>query len=93
MNIEYHTVIGVIAWVLTSATLIPQLLKVIKNKKLSEFSTPTLLMLFTGNGLWVYYGILIGDWPIIVTNLFSVLLNCTIAIFRYTHQNDYKIYS
>ena len=44
MNIEYHTVIGVIAWVLTSATLIPQLLKVIKNKNLSEFSTPTLLM-------------------------------------------------
>jgi MtN3 and saliva related transmembrane protein len=93
MSIEYNTIIGVIAGVLTSAALIPQLLKAIKHKRLHEFSSPTLLLLFLGNGLWVYYGVLISDWPVILTNLFSVLLNCTIVIFRYAHKNDYENYS
>ena len=56
MNTE--TTVGVAASACTAASLLPQLTKVLKEKKAESISLGMLLVLFAGLGLWMYYGIL-----------------------------------
>lgn len=41
-----------------------------------------LIVLMIGLVLWVWYGVEKTDWPIIVTNAFSFVVNLAIAILR-----------
>jgi MtN3 and saliva related transmembrane protein len=70
--------IGIIAGICTGVSLLPQLIKIIKEKKADDISYLTLFILLTGLAGWVWYGILIEDYPIIITNSFSFLVNFAI---------------
>ncbi len=87
MNNE--TIIGVAASACTAASLIPQLTKVLKEKKAENVSLVMLVVLFIGLGLWVYYGLLKKDLIIILSNSFSFIINVLLAIFaiRYKQSN------
>ena len=85
MNTE--TIIGVAASACTAASLIPQLTKVVREKKAENVSLWMLLVLFAGLGLWVYYGILKTDWIIIVSNSFSFIVNLLLAVFTIKYKN------
>lgn len=74
--------IGILAGVLTSISAIPQVVKIIKDKKVEDISIGMFLTLVCGIGVWVYYGILRNDWPVIITNAISLLINLTI-LFLY----------
>jgi MtN3 and saliva related transmembrane protein len=74
-----ETLIGIIASICTSAALLPQLVKLIKEKKSDDISLLMLVSLFAGLGLWVWYGILRNDLIIIFANSFSFSLNLAIA--------------
>jgi MtN3 and saliva related transmembrane protein len=73
-------IIGLIAGVFTASSLMPQLIKIIKEKKAEDLSLAMLITLMTGVCLWIYYGILRDDLPILLTNSFSLLLNITVVI-------------
>ena len=66
---------GLAAGVLTAASMLPQLLKTIKTREVKELSVYIFILLIIGTGLWVYYGVLKNDFPLIITNAFSFLLN------------------
>lgn len=70
--------IGTIAGVLVSISMLPQLYKLLKAKKAEDVSTYMLIILLSGVALWIYYGILKHEIPIIATNAFSFLLNSAI---------------
>jgi MtN3 and saliva related transmembrane protein len=71
-------IIGIVAGTCTSISLLPQLLKILKEKKAENISTLYLLVLLVGLILWVWYGIRREDIPIIATNGVSILLNLSI---------------
>ena len=73
-------VVGIIAGTLTSIASIPQLVKIIQKKKVEDISLGMVLFLIMGISVWVYYGILRSDWPVIITNSFSLLVNITLLI-------------
>ena len=77
MDIE---VLGLVAGGITSVAMMPQLIKVIKEKNAEDISVAMLLVLITGLSLWVWYGILQNELPIILSNSFSVLVNITLLI-------------
>ncbi|WP_147205013.1 SemiSWEET family sugar transporter [Segetibacter aerophilus] len=79
-------VIGIVAGIFTSASLLPQLVKIIKEKKVEDLSMTMFFSLLIGIILWVVYGILREDWPIIVTNSFSVLLNLFILVLKFKYR-------
>lgn len=87
---EIAGVIGIVAGVFTSVSLLPQLIKIVREKRVEELSMSMFISLLIGLSLWVYYGILRKDMPIIVTNGFSVLLNICILFlrFKYSKNND-----
>ena len=70
-----ENVLGIIAGVLTSVSMIPQLVKVIRDKDVEDISLLMLLVLVSGLSLWVWYGIVKEEWPIILSNSFAVLVN------------------
>jgi MtN3 and saliva related transmembrane protein len=75
-----ENILGIIAGILTSAAMLPQLIKVLKEKNADDISWVMLLVLISGLSLWVWYGFLQDELPIILSNAFSVLLNTTILI-------------
>lgn len=79
------TIAGIAASVLTGTSMLPQLVKIIKEKKAEDISYAMLGVLFVGLCLWVYYGILKNDLIIIISNGFSAVVNLCIAglSFRY----------
>jgi MtN3 and saliva related transmembrane protein len=74
-------VIGIVAGVFTATSMLPQLIKVIKEKKAGDISLLMLVVLLTGISLWIVYGVLKKDWPIIGTNAFSLLINIFMIIY------------
>ncbi|SMO92669.1 MtN3 and saliva related transmembrane protein [Chryseobacterium rhizoplanae] len=73
-------VLGIIAGFLTSVSMIPQLVKVIKEKNVEDISLVMLLVLISGLSLWVWYGIKKDELPIILSNGFAVLVNVSLLI-------------
>ena len=79
-------IIGLTAGVFTATSLFPQLVKIIKEKKAEDISVPMLLILMTGLSLWIYYGTLIKDLPLILTNSFSLCFNLLIIFFKWKYK-------
>jgi len=72
---ELQQVVGMGAGAFTAISLLPQLIKILKERKAQDISLFYLFVLLTGLGLWIWYGILKEDLPIIITNIVSALLN------------------
>ena len=85
-------IIGIAASLLTAISLLPQLIKIWKDKKAEDVSIGMLLVLFSGLCLWVWYGIKISDQIIIAANGFSILINiCVLSLtLIYKNKNSKK---
>ncbi len=75
-----ENILGTVAGVLTSVAMLPQLIKVMKEKNAEDLSLVTLMVLIVGLSLWVWYGILKEEWPIILSNGFAVMVNLTLLV-------------
>lgn len=78
------SVIGGLAGVLTTVAIIPQIVKAVRTKQVDDISPIFLSILIIGLGLWVFYGLLISDIPIILTNGVSFTLNGIMLFLYYT---------
>lgn len=80
------TAVGVTASFFTTLSLVPQLLKLYKEKKAQNISMGMLSVLLAGLVFWILYGVLQEDWIIIVSNALSLLINVTTIVLarRYT---------
>ena len=87
-SVAITKVVGITAGVFTGASMVPQLIKIIQEKKASQVSVLMLVVLIIGLGLWVWYGFLKEDWPIILTNLFSLAINLTMIFLRYKYRDN-----
>ena len=77
---HYSQYVGIAAGILTGVSLLPQLIKIIKEKKANSISFVMLAVLLAGLCVWIVYGVLKKDFPIIVTNSFSLLTNIIIVV-------------
>lgn len=80
--------IGIAAGVLTGTSLLPQLIKIIREKKANGVSAGMLIVLLAGLLLWVWYGIMRDDWPLIVTNAFSLIANVIILVLMFIYRKN-----
>ncbi len=78
--VQTETIIGIIASSATAASMIPQLIKIVREKKAEDVSLLMPFILLGGLCCWVWYGLLKNDWIIIISNSFSVLVNVGIVI-------------
>jgi MtN3 and saliva related transmembrane protein len=79
---DWTTLLGFLAGALTTISFCPQLVKTWQTKSAGDVSLGMLLTFSAGVLLWLLYGILLGAWPIIITNLITVLLTVTILVLK-----------
>ncbi len=75
-------ILGLAAGFITTLGYAPQIVKGYRTGRMDDVSIfmPTLLML--GLGLWLSYGIVVSDFPIILWNAVAVVLNFIIIMMK-----------
>jgi MtN3 and saliva related transmembrane protein len=76
------TIIGLLAGTLTTIAFLPQLIKTLKLKETKDLSLWMYIILCTGVFLWLVYGLLIKDLPIIAANGISLVLASIILFYK-----------
>ena len=80
--------IGYLAATVTTASILPQLLKIVRTKSANDISIWMFLVYFAGDSLWFYYGCLMKSVPIMLSNLAALMVIFTIILLtkKYTHK-------
>ena len=79
-------IVGFFAGALTTVSYIPQAIKIWKSKSTKDLSLITFLLLILGLSLWLTYGILLKDLPLIIANAVAISLIFVILL----HKLKYK---
>lgn len=87
MSTQY---IGLSAAALTALSLVPQLVKVWKDRDTGEISLLWLLTLCGGLALWTWYGFVLDDLPLILSSAFSLTVNSMLIILYFRFGNNRK---
>lgn len=74
------TWIGLTAGALTTLAFVPQVVRTWRMKTARDLSLGTFGMLAAGVSLWLVYGLLLDDVPIILTNLVTLLLVMSVLV-------------
>ena len=76
------TLIGLIAALFTTVSLLPQLFKIYKTKSTKDISTGMFTLFGAGVLLWFVYGVFVNDLPIIVANSLAFIQASVILFFK-----------
>jgi MtN3 and saliva related transmembrane protein len=78
-------IIGLVAASLTTFAFLPQSLRAIKTKHTKDLSLPMLIMLEIGVVIWIIYGALISDIPLLAANLVSIIFVTITLVLKLKH--------
>jgi MtN3 and saliva related transmembrane protein len=76
------TWIGIAAAILTTTAFAPQAIKVWRTRSTRDVSLAMFLLMVTGIVLWLVYGLLIGDLPLIAANAVTLVLAGAILVAK-----------
>ncbi len=74
--------IGLVAAVLTSASFIPQALRVIKTKDTSGISLIMYSMFVLGVVLWTIHGVIIKDAAVLFANIVTFVFSSIVLVYK-----------
>jgi MtN3 and saliva related transmembrane protein len=69
-----HDWIGSVAAMLTTTAFIPQVIQVWRTRHTKDISLGMYMIFTSGVALWAIYGWMIASWPVVVANVFTLLL-------------------
>jgi MtN3 and saliva related transmembrane protein len=76
---------GTIGAVLTTVCWLPQASKIIRDRDTSAISLGATAAFTVGIGFWLIYGLALVDWPLIVSNVVTLLLMIIILALKLRH--------
>ncbi len=85
MVINYIALIGLLAGACTTLSFLPQVIKTVKMKETRDISLSMYIILAAGILLWIIYGMLIHDLPVVLANSISFALASTIIFLKIKH--------
>jgi MtN3 and saliva related transmembrane protein len=74
--------LGYAAAFLTTGSFIPQAFLTLKTRDVSGISLGMYSAFTAGVALWLAYGVVLRDWPIIVANTITLVLAATILVTK-----------
>ena len=74
--------LGYLAGFLTVVSFLPQVIRVWKTKEVEDLSFRMFVLLIAAGALWITYGVLTKDWPVIATNAGTVTFNAAILVAK-----------
>ena len=82
MDVEW---LGLAAGFLTTVAFLPQLVKAWNTKSTKDISLPTFIIFCLGILLWLVYGLIIGNLPVIAANFASIIIAAGILVLKIKH--------
>ncbi|MFQ5353324.1 MAG: SemiSWEET transporter [Thermodesulfobacteriota bacterium] len=76
------TIIGLVAAVCTTFSFIPQALKIMKLKETRDLSLLMCISLEAGIFLWLIYGLLLGNLPIVLANSITLIFTTIVLVLK-----------
>ncbi len=76
------TIVGVAAGMCSMISFAPQIGKILKTKSAEGVSLKMFSVTVTAFVLWTIYGMLLGSWPIAVSNFICLCMAITILALR-----------
>ncbi|MBH0238466.1 SemiSWEET transporter [Methylobrevis albus] len=73
-TVALSAVIGSAAALITTLCWLPQAFKIVRERNASSISAPAYGALAFGVALWLVYGLMIGEVPVIAANAVTLLL-------------------
>ncbi len=74
--------LGLIAGTLTTVAFVPQVVQAWRTRSTHDISLGMFSLFSTGVVLWLFYGIHLGAWPIILANIVTLVLSLTILYLK-----------
>ena len=71
--------LGYVAGAITVTSFLPQVVRAWRTRQTRDLSLSSLALLMTAGSLWILYGALSRDWPVVVTNGGMVALLAMLA--------------
>jgi MtN3 and saliva related transmembrane protein len=81
------TIIGLLAATGTTISFLPQVIKTWKSKSAKDLSLSMFLIFCTGTLLWLIYGLMVNDFPVIVANAVTLMLSLTLLYFKLRYKD------
>ena len=85
MRFDWTTIIGLIAAVCTTCSFLPQVIKILRSKRTRDVSLWMYSILTTGLFLWLVYGFILNDVPLIAANSVSFTLSLCVLVLKIRH--------
>jgi MtN3 and saliva related transmembrane protein len=82
------SVVGTAAALCSIASFAPQMIKIWRERDASSVSLKTYSLTVAGFVLWTSYGILIGAWPLIVSNACALGMSATVLALKWRFGRD-----
>ncbi|MBN2545428.1 MAG: SemiSWEET transporter [Spirochaetes bacterium] len=79
---NWTILLGFSAAILTTISFLPQLIKTIRTKHTKDLSFGMYSLLTSGIFLWMIYGLLRKDIPVIIANAVALLLSLIVFIYK-----------
>ena len=82
MNFSWISIIGLLAAFCTTWAFLPQVIKIIRSRDTKAISLSMYSIFFTGILLWLIYGLIIKDIPLIAANGITFILSGIVLILK-----------
>ncbi len=82
---NWVTVMGLAAGMCTTAAFLPQVIKIFRTKKTEDISLLMYIVLTVGIALWIMYGWLNEDIPLVLANGITFILASSILAMKLRH--------
>jgi len=79
---DLTNILGLVAGFLTTVAFTPQVLKIWKSRSAKDVSLKTYIAFAAGVALWIVFGILKGELPIILWNAVTLVLAGAIVAMK-----------
>ncbi|MEI7941586.1 MAG: SemiSWEET transporter [Candidatus Riflemargulisbacteria bacterium] len=79
---QTYTIVGILAGFLTTISFLPQAIKVWKSRSAKDLSLIMYICFSICVCLWMAYGIMLHELPIIIPNFFALILSLFILSIK-----------
>lgn len=82
MNQSTIQLLGLMAGACTTIAFLPQVIKTWRSRSAKDLSLGMFSIFSLGVALWLVYGILVQDVPVIAANMLTLMLASTLLVFK-----------
>lgn len=79
-------ILGYSAGAITSLTFLPQVIKTWREKSAKDISLMMFLIAAINEVMWIWYGVLLNNWVIILTNAIVLSMSLTMIWLKYRYK-------